>query len=703
MSKVIFDFNQIETIIQCDENETMKKICSKYASKIQKELKTLIFMYSGKTIDLSLSFKKTINNFDKEKKSFKVLVKSIIDTYSKGNNNLIKSKQSICPKCSEIAKIAIQEYKINSVCRLGHGYEILISKYKESQKIDQSKIICNSCKDTNKANTYQNMFHRCNTCKINICPLCITKHDKFHNIINYDDKNFICEEHSEFYNSYCKSCQKNLCIECEKFHKTHKTETFGNIIPDKNKLIKDLAEYKNILKQFDDGVKAIINKLEQLVYNMKILFEINEDILNNYINFKSKRNYEIISNINEFQFNNNNFIKILQPFIQKKDNYNEIPNLLNIYDKMVSEKINNNNGNFEYSEKSLANDNNLKFASTLTQNQIQFDENNTNKYIIKKEVPTQNLNNINGQSLDNNENINNNLEEAHISQINTNQDYHEISTNRISESEFNELLIQYPLIEDGIIIEKRNPQENKFERIIYYGEWDINKNVKHGRGIQIWQDGAKYLGYWKDGKANGKGKFYHADGDIYEGNWSDDKPNGYGIYTHADGTRYEGEWKNDKQNGKGKEYWPDGSIYEGQYIDGKKNGKGVYAFPDGAFYIGNFKDNNINGEGIYTFSDKRKYEGSWVNNRMEGKGVYTWSDGRKYEGEYVNDKKEGYGIFTWPNGKIYKGYWKNGKQEGEGQFYTPSDKKWKKGIWKEGKRIKWIESDEKDSDTNNFL
>ena len=28
----------------------------------------------------------------------------------------------------------------------------------------------------------------------------------------------------------------------------------------------------------------------------------------------------------------------------------------------------------------------------------------------------------------------------------------------------------------------------------------------------------------------------------------------------------------------------------------------------------------------------------------------------------------------------------------EGEFYFPSDRKWKKGIWKEGKRVKWIQN-----------
>lgn len=75
---------------------------------------------------------------------------------------------------------------------------------------------------------------------------------------------------------------------------------------------------------------------------------------------------------------------------------------------------------------------------------------------------------------------------------------------------------------------------------------------------------------------------------------------------------------------------------------------------------------------------------------MNGKGIFYWPDNRKYDGEYKNDKREGYGTFYWEDGRIYKGYWKNGKQSGEGEFYNPKNKEWKKGIWKEGKREKWI-------------
>lgn len=82
--------------------------------------------------------------------------------------------------------------------------------------------------------------------------------------------------------------------------------------------------------------------------------------------------------------------------------------------------------------------------------------------------------------------------------------------------------------------------------------------------------GSVYEGYWKNDKANGRGRLIHADKDIYVGDWLEDKAHGYGIYIHADGAKYEGFWEDDKQHGKGVEIWSDGAKYTGLYFDGKK-------------------------------------------------------------------------------------------------------------------------------------
>ena len=135
--------------------------------------------------------------------------------------------------------------------------KILISQYENTQKIDQSRIICEICNKNNKASTYNNMFFRCNNCKKNICPLCKDQHDKSHDIINYNDKNYICEDHSERYYSYCKSCKKNLCTECEKYHNGHAIITYGNLIQEKSELRNNLDKFKNAKDNFNKVIKDL--------------------------------------------------------------------------------------------------------------------------------------------------------------------------------------------------------------------------------------------------------------------------------------------------------------------------------------------------------------------------------------------------------------------------------------------------------------
>ena len=69
---------------------------------------------------------------------------------------------------------------------------------------------------------------------------------------------------------------------------------------------------------------------------------------------------------------------------------------------------------------------------------------------------------------------------------------------------------------DGILVELKLcvEYENKAK---YYGEWAKNDNTRHGSGIQVWSEGSKYEGYWREDRVNVKGKIIHADWDIYEG------------------------------------------------------------------------------------------------------------------------------------------------------------------------------------------
>ena len=80
---------------------------------------------------------------------------------------------------------------------------------------------------------------------------------------------------------------------------------------------------------------------------------------------------------------------------------------------------------------------------------------------------------------------------------------------------------------------------------IYQGQW-TKEGLRHGKGVQVWKDGSKYEGYWKNDMANGRGRLIHSDGDVYEGEWLNDKAHGRGTYVHMDGAQYTGEWREDK-------------------------------------------------------------------------------------------------------------------------------------------------------------
>ena len=118
--------------------------------------------------------------------------------------------------------------------------------------------------------------------------------------------------------------------------------------------------------------------------------------------------------------------------------------------------------------------------------------------------------------------LNNNDQEESLS-------YKFITTDKIEQKELEELFMLYPPLNDGLEVEVRSPAQFN-NKVIYFGEWDIKNNLRHGRGIQLWLDGAKFSGCWKNGKACGKGKLIHADGDVYDGDWLNDKPSGHGIW-----------------------------------------------------------------------------------------------------------------------------------------------------------------------------
>ena len=285
---------------------------------------------------------------------------------------------------------------------------------------------------------------------------------------------------------------------------------------------------------------------------------------------------------------------------------------------------------------------------------------------------------------DNYNNNNNNEESSHTneSQISENKESTKIKIRINNHSKKNKYSKNIGSISDRL--------RNSITSIKTFYTGGGNKDQKEGFGINIWNDEAKYIGYYKNNKAEGYGKFM-AGNDIYKGEFKDDAASGYGIFNNEVLT-YEGFWVKDIQEKYGIENWKDGSIYKGEYFEGKKKGIGIYTWPDGTRYEGMWENNTFNGYGIFYFSGDRYYFGEWKNKKKHGFGEFIWPE-KKYVGFFSNDKKEGLGIIIWKDKKKAQvGFWKSGNQIGFGKFMHNKKKDYY-GIWKGNNIVDWFKNE----------
>ena len=338
-SQVIFTFRGKDVIVQCDDHNRIKDIFEKFAIKSQANKDLLYFLYGGNIINEELTLEELYNPIDKKEKKITILVYEMNDAILDEEGELIKSKEIICPKCYEICLIKIKDYKIKLYdCKNLHcTKDILLDEFENTQKINISKIICNNCNKNNKSKTYNNKFYKCLTCKQNLCPECKLKHDKSHenNIIDYDNKNYICDIHNDFYNSYCDECNKNLCMLCQNDHDNgHNMIEYRKVIEDKGKIKKELDEFNKNIDKLNDEIRGIIQKLNKIISNMKIYYEINKNILENkFANYE--KNYEMLKNIKEIK--NNIKESDINNVIKENNLELKLKKLIEIYEKMKNE------------------------------------------------------------------------------------------------------------------------------------------------------------------------------------------------------------------------------------------------------------------------------------------------------------------------------------------------------------------------------
>lgn len=208
---------------------------------------------------------------------------------------------------------------------------------------------------------------------------------------------------------------------------------------------------------------------------------------------------------------------------------------------------------------------------------------------------------------------------------------------------------------------------------LYYGTVSENSNLKRGFGIQLFSNGRKYEGYWKNDMYNLYGRIIDEKGVVYEGNFVNGKLNGKGIesYFIDEDKRYyyKGEFFDDNKHGQG-EIETKTYSYEGQFRNNYKNGKGKYISKvkgNEFVYEGNFDNDNFNEFGVLTYLNEEYYEGEFQNGEFHGIGKYTYPlTNEVHEGNYENGKRNGHGKLTRMGRLIYEGNYKDNLPHGRG-------------------------------------
>jgi len=342
MAEVRFIYKTQTYIIQCKKNELFKNICQKFSTKANINLPSAYFMYDSKVIDLQLTYEQIVKGDDKRDNKMTVLVELNQDGNYK-NKNMIISKEIICPTCQENCLIKLKDYKFDLNCKNKHEFnDILLNEYNKYQTVDLSKIICEDCKQKNKSNVFENKFYKCISCKKNICPLCKSKHNQDHDIIDYEQKDFICIIHNEKFTSYCKNCKLNLCIECESSHQDKENIVmYRDILPDKDKIASQINELRIMIDQYKEVIDKIKNELDDIIKNYEIYYLINDNLMKIYQ--KKNRNYQILSNLKEISNNNINILNDLKNiFLDKKNSSNIFSKTINIHNRMMNIKVDEN-------------------------------------------------------------------------------------------------------------------------------------------------------------------------------------------------------------------------------------------------------------------------------------------------------------------------------------------------------------------------
>ena len=286
MPQAIFLYNGENITLSCQLKDKLKDLFNKFKIKANIQDKNIVFIYNREKIDdenktiweLTTSTEFTILAYDFESQPI-------------NNNDTLKVSEVICPECKSCALLTSKDFQLNITCCENNHYfnDILIKKFSKTQKI---QLLCNNCKNENMINIEDITFFRCYTCGINLCQRCkdIHKNNNNHIIINYNERNYICKNHNDYYIIYCKTCKRNLCLKCKESHIGHELISYDKIAIKSNYIMKDLKEIRKEIDIFKNNIDEKIKLLNEIKENIEEYYTIINGIITYYIK-NGKKNY----------------------------------------------------------------------------------------------------------------------------------------------------------------------------------------------------------------------------------------------------------------------------------------------------------------------------------------------------------------------------------------------------------------------------
>ena len=236
-----------------DENEYIKFLCN----TIRKSRIQNIIQEKPKKEVKTMNIGKKLLNEEGEKQEKEINIKK---------SDLNCAQRPLIPEIHlDLKKI---HPTISTRCQNGHSYNRikLLNYLEENKKFSKINFKCNCQKGETESD---NLFY-CDTCQILFCKTCSGEKHSEHKSISEKTMNYYCIEHMKQFSSFCKTCNKNICIECQK-HKDHKIYELDILIILEDDLNKIIKKSEKINTRLNDNIALLDAYKEEFIERINIL------------------------------------------------------------------------------------------------------------------------------------------------------------------------------------------------------------------------------------------------------------------------------------------------------------------------------------------------------------------------------------------------------------------------------------------------